>query len=74
MLRQIKMAQIKTIRALYEGRHSNREISCLTGIHRETVGQYVSTGESKPGKPDNRICLGPTNACKPFPRAEYQQA
>ena len=72
MLRQLKMTQNNTIRALYEAGHSNREISRLTGIHRETVGQYVSPAESKPGKSDNRICSGPTNACEPFPRADYQ--
>jgi transposase len=66
MSRQLKMAQIHTIRVLHEAGHSNREISRLTGIHRETVGKYVSEAESKPAKPDHRVGSGPTNACEPF--------
>lgn len=66
MSRQLKMAQIHTIRSLHEAGSSNREISRLTGIHRETVGKYVSQVDSKPAKPDPRVRVGPANACEPF--------
>jgi len=66
MSRQLKMAQINAIRSLHEAGRSNREISRLTGIHRETVGKYVSQAAPKPAEPDHRVRCGPANACEPF--------
>lgn len=72
MNRQLKMPQIDTIRNLHKSGHSNREISRLTGVHRDTVAKYLAdesasqddSGDSKPAKPDHRV--GPKNACEPF--------
>jgi transposase len=66
MARQLKMADINTIRTLSESGHSNRAISRLTGIHRETVGKYVSPDGPKPAKPDHRVHSGPVSACEAF--------
>ena len=66
MSRQLKMAQIHTIRTLHAAGHSNREISRLTGFHRETVGKYVSQFEPNPAEPDHRVASGPANRCEPF--------
>jgi transposase len=66
MVRQLKMADVTTIRTLSESGHSNRDISRLTGIHRETVAKYVGTHAPEPAKPDHRVPPGPANACEPF--------
>lgn len=66
MARRLKMAQQTTILTLHESGHSNREISRLTGIHRETVAKYVSDDDSKPAKPDPRVHSGPKNRCEAF--------
>lgn len=58
MARQLRMAKQTTTRTLHESGHSNREIARLTGVHRETVGKYVSRESadngSKPAKPRTR--------------------
>ena len=77
MTRQLKMAQIDTIKSLYQSGHSNRQIARLAGVHRDTVAKYVAQEEapadSKPAKPDHRVepektppSSGPQNACEPF--------
>jgi transposase len=66
------MPQIDTIRNLHKSGHSNREISRLTGVHRDTVAKYLAEdtpengdlADSKPAKPDHRG--GPKNTCEPF--------
>lgn len=66
MARQLKMAEVTTIRTLHASGHSNREIARLLGVHRETVGRYVAAGDAEPAKPDHRASPGPVNACEPF--------
>ena len=72
MSRQLKMAQIDTIRNLHQSGHSYREISRLTGVHRETVAKYLADEKgqagSKPAKLDHRpeSKAGPKNACEPY--------
>ncbi len=73
MARQLTMAKQTTIQTLHESGHSNRAIARLTGVHRETVGKYLSsksaTDDSKPAKPDHRVVAaksGPTNCCESF--------
>jgi transposase len=66
MVRKLKMAEVHTIRMLSQAGHSNREISRLTGIHRETVAKYVAEDDSKPAKPDPRGRSGPSSACESF--------
>ena len=41
MARQLKMAEVTTIRTLHASGHSNRESARLLGVHRETVGRDV---------------------------------
>ena len=48
MANRLKMAQINAILTLRKTGHSNRKIARLLGVHRETVGKYVSSDESKP--------------------------
>lgn len=64
MARQLTMAQQSTIHTLHQSGHSNREIARLTGVHRETVGKYLSA-DGVPAKPDHRVC-GPKNQCEPL--------
>ncbi len=66
MVRQLKMADVTTVRALHAAGHSNREIARLTGVHRETVAKYVAAGDAKPAEPDHRVVSGPANACEAF--------
>jgi transposase len=66
MARQLKMAEVTTIRTLHESGHSNREIARLLGVNRETVGRYVAAANSEPANPDHRVLPGPANACEPF--------
>ena len=73
MARKLTMAKQHTIQCLHESGHSNREIAELVGVHRETVGKYVSagkqTGGSIPAKPDHRVTdvrSGPKNRCEAF--------
>jgi transposase len=60
------MAEVTTIRTLHQSGHSNRQIARLVGVHRETVGKYVAQRDSKPAKPDLRVCSGPASACEPY--------
>ncbi len=55
MARQLKMAEVTTIRTLHQSGHSNRAIARLVGVHRETVAKYVGPSDSKPAKPDPRV-------------------
>jgi hypothetical protein len=55
MARQLKMAEVTTIRTLHASGHSNREIARLLGVHRDTVGRYVAAGDAEPAKPDHAI-------------------
>ena len=54
MARRLKMAEVTTIRTLHQSGHSNRKITPLVGVHRETVARYAAEGDSKPDKPDHR--------------------
>ncbi|MCD0462261.1 IS21 family transposase [Roseiconus lacunae] len=62
MARQLTMAKQTTIQTLHQAGHSQREIARLTGVHRETVGKYLS-GDEIPAKPDHRVS-GPKNECE----------
>lgn len=66
MARQLKMAEVNTIRTLHRSGHSQRAIARLVGVHRETVARYVTTEDGEPAKPDHRVRPGPANACEPF--------
>jgi len=49
----LTMATIDTILILHKAGHSRREISRLTGVHRETVGKYLAraAAENRPPAP-----------------------
>ena len=80
MARQLTMATQNSIKTLHDSGHSNRKIARLLGVHRETVGKYVSQEtddvDSIPAKPDHRdqgteepgtaTSSGPQNYCEPF--------
>lgn len=59
MARQLKLAEVTTIRTRHASGHSNREIARLLGVNRETVGRYVAADDSKPAKPDHRALPAP---------------
>jgi hypothetical protein len=42
MAKRLTMAEIDTILTLHKAGHSNREISALVGVNRETVGKYLA--------------------------------
>jgi transposase len=64
----LTMATIDTILTLHKSGHSNREIARLTGVHRETVGKYVTArgGENRLNPPTGSEAgsPGPRSACQ----------
>lgn len=76
MANQLKMAEVQTILTLHKSGYSNRKIAELTGVHRETVGRYVSLeqSENQPNAPTGSAednprptspASGPVSACEP---------
>jgi transposase len=47
MAKRLTMAEIDTILTLHKAGHSNREISALVGVNRETVGKYVARAKAQ---------------------------
>ena len=57
MANRLKMAQVNAIVTLHQSKHSNRRISQLLGVERETVGKYVNQVEAQ-NRPN-----APTGCC-----------
>jgi len=78
MANQLTMAEISAILTLHESEHSNREIARLLGVHRETVGKYVTgrEGQNRPNAPPGSEAVdeggpppsatGPPSDCESF--------
>jgi len=56
MANRLSMAVIQSIEALRKSGKSLREIARLLGVHRETVGKYVSRLENRPNAPPGSEC------------------
>jgi transposase len=61
MAKRLTMAEIDTILTLHKAGHSNREISALVGVNRETVGKYLARikAQNQPNAPTGEACGDP---------------
>jgi transposase len=56
MAKRLTMAEIDTILTLHKAGHSNREISALVGVNRETVGKHLARikAQNQPNAPTGK--------------------
>ena len=56
MAKRLAMAEIDTILTLHKAGHSNREISVLVGVNRETVGKHLAhiKAQNQPNAPTGK--------------------
>lgn len=72
MSRRLKMAVITAIESLCRSGYSNRKISKVLGVHRDTVAKYVARFRNRPNAPTGsegskvRGSPGPESLCAPF--------
>jgi transposase len=61
MAKRLTMAEIDTILTLHKAGHSNREISALVGVNRETVGKYLARikAQNQPNAPTGKALDDP---------------
>ena len=61
MAKRLTMAEIDTILTLHKAGHSNREISTLVGVNRETVGKYLARikAQNQPNAPTGKALDDP---------------